>query len=192
DLCRATLQDRLVKLCFQRLGVLGRRVDRGEERRGTRQIALSLCDSRLCCEGVDVARHDIENLVKLSQRFGKTTQLDIELCMLSEQDDVAWVEPLGLVEIRLASVPLSSPSRDIGQRCKNLAVIRQELTCLLKVTHRGVVILQAGVVVIALGQHGLAEIGLKSERGFSCLPRLFTQSNCWLKSLCDVAARIRD
>ena len=55
---------------------------------------------------------------------------------------------------------------------------------------RGVVILQAGVVVISLGQEGLAEIGLKSERGFGCLPRLFTQREGWLKTLCEVAARI--
>src|SRR6058998_164865 len=112
DLCRATLQDRLVNLCFQRLGVFGRWVNRGEERGGPRQIALSLCDSRLCREGVDVVRHNFENLVKLSQRFGKTTKLDIELCMLSEQVNVARVELLGLVEIRLAPVPLASSSRD--------------------------------------------------------------------------------
>ena len=34
--------------------------------------------------------------------------------------------------------------------------------------------LSGKIVVIALGQYGLAEIGLKSERGFGCLPRLFT------------------
>ena len=71
----------------------------------------------------------------------------------------------------------------IRQRLKNPAAIRQELTCLLKVTHRGVVIPQAGVVVISLGQYGLAEIGLKSERGFGCLPRLFAEGDRWLKSL---------
>src|SRR5437870_12856384 len=110
-------------------------MERSEERRGTRQIALSLCDSRLCCEGVEVARHNIENLIKLSQRFGETTKLDIELCMLSEQVNVARIEPLGLVEIRLTPVPLASSPRDIGQRCRNLAAIREERTCLLKVTH---------------------------------------------------------
>ena len=103
--------------------------------------------------------------------------------MLSEQVNVARVEPLGFVEVRLAPVPLASPSRDIGQRLRNPAAIGQELTCLLKVTHRGVVILQAGVVIISLGQYGLAEIGLKSERGFGCLPRLFTKGDRWLKKL---------
>ena len=65
-----------------------------------------------------------------------------------------------------------------------------ELTCLVKVTHCGVVIFQTCVVVIALGQYRLAKIGLKSERGFGCLPRLFTQGDRWLKSQCAVAARI--
>ena len=76
--------------------------------------------------------------------------------MLDEQVDVARVEALGFVEVRLAPVPLASPPREIGQRFRNPAAIGQKRTCLLKVTHRGVVILQAGVVVIALGQHGLA------------------------------------
>src|SRR5438094_2289128 len=35
-----------------------------------------------------------------------------------------------------------------------------------------------------------AEIGLKSERVFGCLPCLFTQGEGWLQCLCDVADRI--
>ena len=116
-------------------------MERSEERRGTRQVALSLCDIRLFREGIHVVGCDIKNLIKLSQRFGKTTRADIRKRVLAEQVHVAWVEPLGFVEIRLAPVPLASPPRDIGQRFRNPAAIRQELTCLLKVTHGGVVIL---------------------------------------------------
>ena len=36
----------------------------------------------------------------------------------------------------------------------------------------------------------LAEIGLKSERGFGCLACLFAKSSRWLKSHCEVATRI--
>ena len=61
--------------------------------------------------------------------------------MLGEQVNVARIEPLGFVEVGLAPVPLASPPRDISQRFRNLAAIGQKLTCLLKVTHRGVVIL---------------------------------------------------
>ena len=39
-------------------------------------------------------------------------------------------------------------------------------------------------------QYGLTKIGLKGERGFGCLPRLFTQRDRWLKILRAVAARI--
>src|SRR5215510_9918616 len=109
--------------------------------------------------------------------------------MLGKQVYIARVEPLGFDEVRLAPIPLASPPCDVGQRFKNPAAIRQKLTCLLKIMHRGVVILQAKVVVSSLGQYGLAKVGLKSERGFSCLPYLFTQGNCWLKTLCEVAAR---
>ncbi len=112
--------------------------------------------------------------------------------MLTEKVNVARVQPLGFVEVRLAPVPLASPPRDISERFRNPAAIRQELTRLLKVTHRSVVILQAAVVVISLGIQRLAEIGLKRERGFRCLSCLFTQGDRWLKSRCDVAARFHE
>ena len=83
-MCRAALQDRLVNLCFQRVGVVGGRVKRSEERRGPRQVALGLCDSRLYRESIDVVRCDIENLIKLSQRFGKTAKDHIGTCVLAE------------------------------------------------------------------------------------------------------------
>src|SRR5438874_12839182 len=110
--------------------------------------------------------------------------------MRRKQLDVARVELLGFVEVRLAPVPVASSPLQKRQRLKNPAVIRQELACLLKITHRGVVISQAGVVVPALGQYGLAEIGLKSEGGFGCLPRLFAEGDCWWKSVAAVAVRI--
>ena len=44
---------------------------------------------------------------------------------------------------------------------------------------------------MTLGQYGFAEIGLKSESGFSCLACLFTEGDCWLKTLYDVTDRIR-
>ena len=44
-----------------------------EESRSTWQIAFGLESSSLEDERVDVVRCDIENLIKLSQRFGETT-----------------------------------------------------------------------------------------------------------------------
>src|SRR5439155_1528052 len=110
--------------------------------------------------------------------------------MLGQHVNVARVEPLGLVEIGFAPIPLAASPIDIGQRLRNPAAIRKELTCLLKVTHSGVVILQTGVVILSLCQYSLAEIGLKSECCFGCLPCLFTESDCLLKSRCSVADRI--
>src|SRR5438034_11004715 len=101
--------------------------------------------------------------------------------VLAEQLDVARVQPLGFVEVRLAPVVLPSPSLQKRQRLKNPAAIRQELTCLFKVTHRVVVIPQAGVVVKSRRMQRLAEIGLKSEGGFGCLPRFFARGARWLK-----------
>src|SRR5262249_60358231 len=102
--------------------------------------------------------------------------------MLREQGNVARIEPLSFVEIGLAPVPLTSPARDIGQRFRNLAAIRQKLTCLLKVTHRRVVIFQAGVIVIPPGQSALAGIWLNSERRFSGRPRFLTERDRLLET----------
>ena len=90
-------------------------MERSEERSSPRQVALGLCDSRLDHEGIHVVRCNIENLIKLSQRFGETTKGDIGKRVLSEQVNVARVELLGFVEVRLAPVPLASPPCDIGQ-----------------------------------------------------------------------------
>jgi hypothetical protein len=116
-------------------------VQRGEECRGPRKITLGLVDIRLCGECIQVVRGDVENLIKLSQRFGKTTKIDIGKRVLGEQLNVARVEPLGFVDVTLTLVPLTSPPRDISKLLRNPAAIGHQLTCLLKVMHRGVVIL---------------------------------------------------
>jgi hypothetical protein len=45
-------------------------------------------------------------------------------------------------------------------------------------------------VIKSFGPYGLAEIGLKRERRLGRLPRFFTEGDRWLKSQCEVAARI--
>src|SRR6266513_3867398 len=115
-------------------------MERGEKRFSTRQVALGLCNTRLFREGIHVVRYNIENLIELSQRFGETTKTDIGIRVLGEQVNVARVEPLSFDEVRLAPVPLASPPCDISERLRNPAAIGQKLTCLLKVTHRAVVI----------------------------------------------------
>src|SRR5262249_23038057 len=105
-------------------------MQRSEERRGTREIAFGLRDGRFCREGIEVIRRNIENLIKLSQRFCEAPERRIRDGVLSKQGHVARVEPFGFVEIRLATVPLASPPRNIGQRLRNPAAIRQKLTCL--------------------------------------------------------------
>src|SRR4051794_4856868 len=110
--------------------------------------------------------------------------------MLREQDDIARIEPFSVVQVRFAPVPLPSPPHDRSQRLRNAAVIREQWKCLLKVTHRGVVILQTAVMVLALGLNSLAQIGLQSKGGFGGLARLFTQSSGWLQSQRDVSERI--
>ena len=42
-----------------------------KEGRGTWQVALGLSDTRLVRDGTNVVRREIENLIKLSQCFGK-------------------------------------------------------------------------------------------------------------------------
>ena len=110
--------------------------------------------------------------------------------MLGDQLPVARVESLGFVEVRLAPVPLASPPSNVRQRSRNPTTIWQKLTCLLKVTRRGIVILQTGVVVKTLGIQSLAKVRLKTERGIGCLPCLFPKGDRWLKTLCQITTRI--
>src|SRR5262245_14919328 len=105
-----------------------------EECSGPREVALRLDYARLLREGIHVARYDIEHLIKFSQRFGETTNYHVGLGVLSEQGNVARIEPLSFVEIGFAAVPLTSPARDIRQRFGNLTAIRQEPARLLKIT----------------------------------------------------------
>ena len=116
-------------------------MERSENRRRPRQIALSFGDTRLIREGIDAVRYDIEHLIKLSQRFWETTKDLIQKRVLGEQSNIARIEPLGFVEVGLALVPLASPACDIGQGFGNLTAIGQKRSRLLEVTDRGVVIL---------------------------------------------------
>ena len=93
------------KLVFPSAGVVGARMERSEERSSPRQIALGLCDSRLHRERIHVVRYDIENLIKLPQRFGEATKEDIGKRVLGEYVNVARVKPLGFVEVGLRSGP---------------------------------------------------------------------------------------
>src|SRR5205823_12877751 len=115
-------------------------MQRSQKRSGARQVALGLCNTRLCRQGIHVVRYDIENLIKFSQGFGKTTKTDIGIRVLGEQVNVARVEPLCFDEVRLAPVPLASPPRDISERLRNPAAIWQKMTCMLNVMYRCVVI----------------------------------------------------
>src|SRR5262249_21660021 len=98
----------------------------------------------------------------------------------------------GLVKVHLTPIPLSLSSRDISERFRNPAAIWQELARLVKVTHRSVVILQAGIMIEALGQDGFAKVGLKGESLVGCLPCLFPQGVRWLQSHCAIPARLHE
>src|SRR5207249_1368859 len=116
-----------------------------EERARAGKIALSLCNTGLLRKGVDVIRNNIEHLIKFLQRFLETTDYHVGLRVLGGQRSVARVEAFSLVEIGLALLPLTAPTCDVSQRFRNLTAVRQKVTCLFKVVHRGVVFLQTCV-----------------------------------------------
>ena len=66
-----------------------------------------------------VAAHDVNGIAAMMTEdfayvLGKTTAEDIGKSVLGEHGDVARVKPLGILEIRVALVPLASPPCDIG------------------------------------------------------------------------------
>ena len=98
----------------------------GAEREAPRHAASrpGLCNSRLLHEGIHVVWRNIENLIKLSQRFRETTKSDIASRLLGEEINIARVEPLRFVEVGFAPVPLASSPCDISQQFRNPAAIR--------------------------------------------------------------------
>jgi hypothetical protein len=82
--------------------------------------------------------------------------------MTGEEDDITRVQSLGVIEVLFAFVPSASSSLNVGHRFRNTAVIRQELARSLEISHRGVIILQTGVMIKSLGPDRFAETGLQS------------------------------
>src|SRR5437762_12569214 len=97
------------------------------------------------CERIHIVRYDVENLIKLSQRFWETTKYGIRICLVGKQPNVAWVKPLGFVKIGLARAPFTLPPRNMGEHVRNPTAIRQELTCLLTLSLCDGVIGESGV-----------------------------------------------
>ena len=105
---------------------------------------------------------------------------------MTEQINVPRVQPLSFVKVGLALVPLTAPSAHVGKRLRHTTAIGQEFTGLLEVTNGGVVILQAGVMVMADRMHRFTQIGLKFERGLRCFSRFFAKGDRWLQVECQV------
>ena len=86
-----------------------------EERRCLWQVAFGLRNRRLFHQGIDVARHDIQPAIQLSERVGETTKHDIELGLSGNKTHVARVQSLGFVEVGLATLPLPLISCEEGK-----------------------------------------------------------------------------
>ena len=74
----------MVSNLFPSSRVAGSRLDLSEKRRGSGQVAFGLGNRRLFHQGVNVVRHNLQNLVELAERFGETPKGDIELGVSSE------------------------------------------------------------------------------------------------------------
>src|SRR6266403_5671305 len=98
DLVGATLEDRLVNLCFERGRVVGRGMKGSEKSRSARQVTFGLSNRCFQRQGIHVVRRNVENLVKLPLRFGETTKQKVGKRVLGEQVNIARIEPLGLIE----------------------------------------------------------------------------------------------
>ena len=86
---------------------------------GTRQLAADAPPPSAMityCENTKIVWCDIQNLIKLSQRFGKATKRDVGKRVLRKEANVARVKPLSLVEVRFAAVRLTAPPCDVGER----------------------------------------------------------------------------
>src|SRR5205807_5332203 len=81
DWPRGALQNHLVRLCMQCTGGI---FNPSQNRRGSGEVPLRLCDGRFCYKRVCIVRCDIENLIKLSHRVRETTKRDIGMSVRRE------------------------------------------------------------------------------------------------------------
>ncbi len=77
-----------------------------EERGRPWEITLGLGDRRLDRESVHVIRDNLDNLVKLPQRFRKLTARNAGLPMLSKHVSIPWVETFSFDKVGLTPVLL--------------------------------------------------------------------------------------
>ena len=96
--------------------------------------------------------------------------------MLCKQGDIPRIESFGFVESMTRFAPIALAGVRRKPATQEFGCYWEERTRLLKVTHSRVVVLQTGIVVKSLGQYGLAEVGLKSERDFQLPARFFTSA----------------
>ena len=96
---RAAFQNRLVNLYSQGNTVISVRMQRSEQCTSASEIAVGLRDKCLEREGLDVIWRNIQNLIKLSQRFGETSKQVIVYRVPAEQVTIARVELLGVVKV---------------------------------------------------------------------------------------------
>ena len=122
-----TFENRFVKLDLQRARIVGGRPQWSEKTRSAAQIALRLRNLRFRSQGIDVARNDIENLIELSQRFGKTAETSIVRGETAKQGNIARIEPLRFEQVKLTPFPLTSPPLEVADRLRDAAAIWKKL-----------------------------------------------------------------
>src|SRR3954447_6379233 len=133
------------------IGMKGR-----EKCRRAIKIALRLCDLCLQHNGINVVRRNIQHALEFLQRFRKTALTNETHRMPGEERHISRIEPLGVVQISIAPIPLAPSSLKITKRLRNLAAVWEQRSGLLKIGDRGVIVLQAGVVIKSLRQYCFA------------------------------------
>src|SRR4051812_1474619 len=101
----------MVNLHFQHLGLVGIWMQWRQKRRRPWKVAFHHGDAGLQRRRVEVVGRDIQDLIKFSLRFREATMEYVAKSALEKQGNVAWVEPLGLIVIRLALVLLAPVPR---------------------------------------------------------------------------------
>src|SRR5438105_14786144 len=105
------------------------------------QVQLRSCPPHLYITTDSTSTFSTEpNLLKLPQRFREEAPVLVGKRVLGKQGNIARVEPLGFVEVRLAPVPLALPPCHIGEQFRNPARIRPQRPGFFEVTHRRLVI----------------------------------------------------
>src|SRR4029077_14714212 len=137
-----------------------------------------------------VVRFNGKRLSEATIRVCELSPQGVGQGVLLQKSRVTRVKPISFLKISFALVPFTTTPRNVGQHLGDLTGVWEELLRLLKIAQRSVVVLEAGIIIVAFAVHRLTKLWLQGKGSLGSAPGFLAQRRCPLHCSTDVAGRI--